>query len=165
MAEITTYAPPGTRRQMLAEFWFYFRSNRGTVVGLYFFVALVVVAVFASALAPHDPILQDRAALLTPPVWQTGGNPSYLLGTDAVGRDILSRLILGVRYSLFIGVVVVSISLIGGIVLGLVAGFFGGWIDTGDCRRKWVGQIGGDAGRDGPASGYRHRRHDAVRRA
>ena len=130
MADTTNSATPGTRRQMLAEFWFYFRHNRGAVVGLYFFVALVVVAVLASVLAPHDPILQDRSALLTPPFWQQGGNVSYLLGTDAVGRDILSRLIFGARYSLFIGVVVVSISLVGGIVLGLVAGFFGGWIDT-----------------------------------
>jgi len=132
MADTTTAnsPAPGTRREMLAEFWFYFRGNRGALYGLYFFVALVAVALLAPILAPHDPILQDRTALLTPPFWQEGGNVGYLLGTDAVGRDILSRLIFGARYSLFIGVVVVSISLIGGIVLGLVAGFFGGWIDT-----------------------------------
>jgi len=115
---------------MLAEFWFYFRENRGAVYGLYFFVALVGVALLAPLLAPHNPIIQDRAALLIPPFWQEGGSTTYLLGTDAVGRDILSRLIFGARYSLFIGVVVVTISLIGGIVIGLVAGFFGSWIDT-----------------------------------
>ncbi|MBI1170033.1 ABC transporter permease subunit [bacterium] len=129
MAVMTQAPAPGTRRQMLAEFWFYFRANRGALYGLYFFIALVLVALLAPLLAPHDPILQDRTALLTPPFWQEGGTTAYLLGTDAVGRDILSRLIFGARYSLFIGVVVVSISLIGGIVLGLVAGFFGGWID------------------------------------
>ena len=132
MADTTaSNAPePGTRRKMLAEFWFYFRENRGAVYGLYFFLALVLVALFAPLLAPHNPILQDRASLLVPPFWQEGGRDTYLLGTDAVGRDILSRLIFGARYSLFIGVVVVSISLVGGIVIGLVAGFFGGWIDT-----------------------------------
>ncbi len=121
---------PGTTRQMLAEFWFYFRENRGAVYGLYFFVALVIMALLAPVLAPHDPIIQDRSALLVPPFWQEGGSTTYLLGTDAVGRDILSRLIFGARYSLFIGIVVVSISLVGGIVLGLVSGFFGGWIDA-----------------------------------
>ncbi len=120
---------PGTSRQMLAEFWFYFRENRGAVYGLYVFLALVAIALLAPLLAPHDPIIQDRGALLVPPFWQDGGNANYLLGTDAVGRDILSRLIFGARYSLFIGVVVVTIALVGGIVIGVVAGFFGGWID------------------------------------
>ncbi|NCU20146.1 ABC transporter permease subunit, partial [Candidatus Falkowbacteria bacterium] len=73
---------------------------------------------------------QYRDALLMPPVWQEGGSSSYLLGTDAIGRDILSRLIYGARYSLFIGLIVVTIALVGGIVIGLVAGFFGGWVDT-----------------------------------
>lgn len=131
MTETNATGPaPGTRRQMLAEFWFYFSENRGAVYGLWFFIALVAVAILSPFLAPHDPIIQDRAALLVPPFWQEGGSTTYLLGTDAVGRDILSRLIFGARYSLFIGVVVVTISLIGGIVTGLIAGFFGGWIDT-----------------------------------
>ena len=65
-----------------------------------------------------------------PPFWQEGGNTAYLLGTDAVGRDILSRLIYGTRFSLFIGVIVTTISLIGGIFLGVIAGYFRGWIDT-----------------------------------
>src|SRR5690606_18195850 len=57
-------------------------------------------------------------------------NSAFLLGTDAVGRDILSRLIYGAQYSLFIGVVVVSVALVGGIFIGLLAGYFGGWVDT-----------------------------------
>jgi dipeptide transport system permease protein len=65
-----------------------------------------------------------------PPFWQEGGSTAFLLGTDAVGRDILSRLIYGTRYSLFIGVIVTTIALVGGIALGLVAGYFRGWIDT-----------------------------------
>lgn len=118
------------RRQMLTEFWFYFRQNRGAVVGMWVFLVLVFVAVFAQVIAPHDPTQQYRDALLVPPVWQEGGQASFLLGTDAVGRDMLSRLIYGAQYSLFIGIVVVAIALIGGIFVGLLAGFFGGWVDT-----------------------------------
>lgn len=118
------------RRRMLAEFWFYFSQNRGAVVGLVVFSLLVVVAIFAPLLAPHGAATQYRDALLLPPVWQEGGNGRFLLGTDAVGRDMLSRLIYGAQYSLFIGVVVVSIALVGGIIIGLVAGFFRGWVDT-----------------------------------
>ncbi|GAB1478606.1 ABC transporter permease subunit [Paracoccaceae bacterium] len=118
------------RRQMLAEFWFYFRQNRGAVVGMWVFLVLVIVAVFAQVIAPHDPTQQYRDALLVPPFWQEGGRTDFLLGTDAVGRDMLSRLIFGAQYSLFIGIVVVAIALIGGIFVGLLAGFFGGWVDT-----------------------------------
>ena len=118
------------RRRMIADFWFYFRQNRGAVIGLAVFILLVLVAIFAPILAPHDPTQQYRDALLVPPVWQEGGRAAFFFGTDAVGRDMLSRLIYGAQYSLFIGIVVVSIALVGGIVIGLVAGFFGGWVDT-----------------------------------
>lgn len=118
------------RRQMLAEFWFYFRQNRGAVLGLIVFILLVLIACFAPLLAPHDPTLQYRDAFLVPPVWEEKGRAAFILGTDAVGRDMLSRLIYGTQYSLFIGVVVVSIALVGGIAIGLVAGFFGGWVDA-----------------------------------
>ncbi|HSM19692.1 MAG TPA: ABC transporter permease subunit [Hyphomicrobiales bacterium] len=115
---------------MLLEFWHYFSENRGAVVGLWVFVALVVIALAAPLIAPYDPNQQFRDALLTPPVWQEGGRWDFLLGTDAVGRDLLSRLIHGARFSLFIGVIVVAIALAGGIVMGLLAGFTGGWFDT-----------------------------------
>ncbi|AGT09402.1 ABC transporter permease subunit [Paracoccus aminophilus] len=118
------------RRRMLKEFWFYFSQNRGAVAGLVVFVLLVLTAVFASVIAPHDPTQQYRDALLVPPIWQEGGRAGFLLGTDAVGRDILSRLIYGAQYSLFIGIVVVAIALTGGIIIGLIAGFFGGWVDN-----------------------------------
>ena len=118
------------RRQMLVDFWFYFRQNRGAVVGMWVFIGLVILAVFAQVIAPHDPTQQYRDALLVPPFWQEGGRIDFLLGTDAVGRDMLSRLIYGAQYSLFIGIVVVAIALIGGIFVGLLAGFFGGWVDT-----------------------------------
>lgn len=118
------------RRRQIKEFWFYFSQNRGAVIGLVVFVLLVLVAFLAPLLAPHDPTQQYRDALLVPPIWQEGGRAGFLLGTDAVGRDMLSRLIYGAQYSLFIGIVVVAIALTGGIVIGLIAGFYGGWVDS-----------------------------------
>ncbi|WP_231710477.1 ABC transporter permease subunit [Roseibium limicola] len=115
---------------MLVEFWYYFSQNKGAVLGLALFVLLVSVAIFAPLVAPHHPDMQFRDALLSPPFWEAGGSLTYPLGTDAVGRDILSRLIFGARFSLFIGVVVVTIALVGGIVIGLVAGYVGGAVDT-----------------------------------
>jgi dipeptide transport system permease protein len=127
--DLASKPPAGTRAQMLAEFWFYFRQNRGAV-GLWVTMLLIGVALAAPLLAPHSPSMQYRDAFLVPPFWQEGGSTRFFLGTDAIGRDILSRLIYGSRYSLFIGSVVVSIALVGGIVIGLIAGFFGGWIDA-----------------------------------
>lgn len=118
------------RRRQLKEFWFYFSQNRGAVIGLVVFGLLVLTALLAPLIAPHDPTQQYRDALLVPPIWQDGGRAGFLLGTDAVGRDMLSRLIYGAQYSLFIGIVVVSIALVGGIVIGLLAGFYGGWVDS-----------------------------------
>ncbi|MGW9231683.1 ABC transporter permease subunit [Pseudorhizobium sp. NPDC055634] len=119
---------------MFKEFWFYFSENRGAVAGLIVFVALVLVAIFAPVIAPHSPFQQYRDAILLPPAWLEGGNMSYLLGTDPVGRDILSRLIYGSQYSLFIGVFVTTLSLTSGILIGLIAGYYRGWIDTAIMR-------------------------------
>jgi len=115
---------------VLKEFWFYFSENKGAVAGLIVFSLLVLVAFSASLIAPHEPNHQYRDALLLPPFWQEGGRAAFLLGTDAVGRDMLSRLIYGSQFSLFIGCIVVSIALTGGILLGLVAGYFGRGVDT-----------------------------------
>ena len=101
-------------KAVLKEFWFYFSDNRGAVLGLFVFLTLVLLALFAPYITPHDATMQYRDALLVPPAWLEGGNSSYLLGTDAVGRDILSRLIIGSRFSLFVGIVVVVIALVGG---------------------------------------------------
>lgn len=114
----------------LKEFWSYFRENKGAVGGLFVVVFVVLLALFADVVAPHSPIEQYRDHLLQPPAWQEGGSWSFPLGTDAIGRDMLSRLIHGTRYSLFIGFVVVSISLISGITLGLLAGFFRGAVEA-----------------------------------
>jgi dipeptide transport system permease protein len=118
------------RRSGLSEFWYYFSENRGAVIGLVVFTALVLIAIFAPFLAPHDPDIQNRDALLMPPAFVDGGSWTYILGTDAVGRDILSRLIFGSRFSLFIGVIVVTVALAGGVTVGLIAGYVRGWLDT-----------------------------------
>lgn len=118
------------RWAMIAEFWYYFRQNRGAVMGLVVFTVILLVAIFAPLVAPHSPTEQVRGAFLRPPAWQQGGSWEYILGTDAVGRDVLSRLIYGARYSLFIGLVVVTISVTLGVLVGLIAGFFRGAIDT-----------------------------------
>jgi dipeptide transport system permease protein len=123
-------AAEAARPGPLAEFWRYFSENRGAVAGLVVFVLLVIVALAAPLVAPYAPDQQFRDHLLAPPAFAEGGSSAFLLGTDPIGRDILSRLIYGARFSLFIGVVVVSLSLVGGIVLGLVAGYFRGAVDV-----------------------------------
>ncbi len=117
-------------RGPMAEFWYYFRENAGAVVGLVLIVVIALAAIFAPLVAPHLPSEQYREHFLRPPAWEEGGSWRFLLGTDAVGRDILSRIIHGARYSLLIGLVVVSISLSLGVILGLVAGFYRGWVET-----------------------------------
>ncbi len=139
MAAISTPAAPGTFRYQLASFWSDFSASRGALVGLIFIVLILLVALFAPWVAPHDPAMQDRSALLVPPVWHAEGSWDYLLGTDAVGRDILSRLIYGARYSLSISAMVVIISMGAGIFLGL--GIFGA-VDPLDRIADFHGQRG-----------------------
>ncbi|QBQ63242.1 MULTISPECIES: ABC transporter permease subunit [Pasteurellaceae] len=113
----------------LQEFWLYFRQNKGAVIGLTFIVIVGLACIFAEFVAPFDPIVQNRSALLLPPAWFEGGNSAYLLGTDDIGRDILSRIIYGARLSIFIGLLIVVMSCILGVILGLLAGYYGGTID------------------------------------
>jgi dipeptide transport system permease protein len=123
-------APPGPWR----EFWTAFSANRGAVIGLATIVLLLFVALFAPWIAPHAPNETNSAVFLLPPAWQQGGSVSYLLGTDAIGRDILSRLMYGARLSLSIGAAVVALSVVVGVVLGLVAGFFRGVLEIAIMR-------------------------------
>jgi len=123
-------AAPGSLRHQFGAFWNDFSASRGALVGLLFIVAILAVALLAPWVAPHDPAAQNREAFLQPPVWHAEGTWEYLLGTDAVGRDILSRLIYGARYSLSISAMVVVIAMGVGIFLGLLAGYFRGWVET-----------------------------------
>ncbi|WP_322096445.1 ABC transporter permease subunit [Pelagibius marinus] len=123
-------AKRNVRAERLREFWHYFSENNGAVAGLGIIVLLVLLAVFADVVAPHSPIHQYRGHFLVPPVWMEGGSWDFILGTDAVGRDMLSRLIHGARYSLYVGTVVITIAFSAGITLGLIAGFFRGTVET-----------------------------------
>ena len=123
--ETISAAPPNPWR----EFWMYFSENNGAVAGLLVFVLVCFVALTADWLAPHPPNEQFREHFLAPPFWQEGGSLEFPLGTDAVGRDILSRIMHGARYSLVIGLIVVALSVTFGIALGLVAGFFRGVVE------------------------------------
>ena len=123
---VTSAAPPGPFR----AFWRAFRENRGAVIGLIVLSFVVFIAIFANVLAPHSPIEQFRGFTKLPPFWMEGSDPRFILGTDAVGRDTLSRLMYGARVSLFIGLAVMVVSMVAGIALGLASAFFGGLIDV-----------------------------------
>jgi dipeptide transport system permease protein len=125
-----TPAAPGPLRLFAVAF----AENRGAVVGLGIMVLLLTAALLADVVAPHSPVEQFRDHFLTPPVWQAGGTDRFPLGTDDVGRDILSRLIYGARLSLLIGLSVVVLSLTTGTTLGLVAAFAGGGVDVAIMR-------------------------------
>ena len=114
----------------LQEFWHYFKRNKGAVVGLAYVIVVLIIAIFANWIAPYNPADQFRDSLLSPPVWQEGGSWAHLLGTDDVGRDVMSRLMYGARLSLLVGCLVVVLSLVSGIILGLIAGYFGGLVDN-----------------------------------
>ncbi|HSG54031.1 MAG TPA: ABC transporter permease subunit, partial [Paracoccaceae bacterium] len=126
IAESTIPKPP----HPLREFWSYFSENRGAVTGMAVIVVVALLAIFADLIAPYSPIEQYRDHLLQPPFWQAGGSLEFPLGTDAVGRDMLSRIIHGARYSLMIGIIVVTLSLSAGIALGLAAAFVRGPVEA-----------------------------------
>ncbi|HXA96684.1 MAG TPA: nickel transporter permease [Candidatus Dormibacteraeota bacterium] len=103
--------------------------NRAGAIGLVIVALDLVVALLAPALAPHDPLDQDVTRRLLPPVWLAGGGAEHLLGTDQLGRDILSRIIHGSRVSLLIGFLSVIVSLPVGVCVGLLAGYWSGRLD------------------------------------
>ena len=113
-----------------ASFWYAFRENRGAVAGLAVVTIIVLTAIFAGLIAPHDPLEQFRGFSKMPPFWLDGADSRFFLGTDAVGRDMLSRIMYGARVSLFIGIAVMAVSMVSGIALGLASAWFGGIIDV-----------------------------------
>jgi peptide/nickel transport system permease protein len=90
---------------------------------------IALVAIFANLLAPHNPEIGSLTARFKPPVWQTGGSTKYLLGTDQLGRDVLSRLIFGARVSMVVGFTAVIFAGTVGTTLGIISGYLGGWVD------------------------------------
>lgn len=110
-------------------FWLNFRQDKAALFGLSVFLFVLFLALFAPWIAPYHPSQQFRDALLLPPSWMKEGRWYFVLGTDAVGRDILSRIIYGSRYSLLSGVLVVGMTLFMGALMGLAAGYFRGHVD------------------------------------
>jgi ABC-type dipeptide/oligopeptide/nickel transport system permease subunit len=108
----------------LRETWIRLLRNKGAVAGLMIILVFILLAILAPLVAPMDPLEQQIAMRKTPPL--TGG---FLLGSDELGRDLLSRLIHGARLSMSIGVVSVGIAMVGGVIIGVIAGFYGGWLD------------------------------------
>ena len=123
-------APPSS----FGAFWHAFGENKGAAIGLALVVLICLVAVFAPVLAPHSPIEQFRDAVMAPPVWENGGSWTFPLGTDGLGRDMLTRLMYGARISLFIGMTVMVVSLGLGVVLGLASAFAGSLVDVAITR-------------------------------
>lgn len=121
-AQITAPTP---RQAMLRRA----RRHKGLIFGGSLVALLVLVAIFAPLLAPHDPYAQSLLTRMKPPVF-LGGTWEHPLGTDHLGRDYLSRLVYGARISLFIGIVAAFISGVIGTVMGVAAGYFGGRVDT-----------------------------------
>jgi len=116
------------------EIWLSMRANKGAMAGLIVIVFLILIAILADVVAPYSPVEQFRENFLQPPAWAEGGSWAFPLGTDDVGRDVLSRIIHGARLSLIIGCIVVTISLALGIFFGLMSGFFKGLVDIAIMR-------------------------------
>ena len=105
------------------------RGHQGMIIGSVIVVSVLLIALLAPLLAPHDPYQQDLLKRLVPPVWDSRGSWEHVLGTDHLGRDYLSRLIYGARISLLIGIGAALISGIIGTIMGVMAGYFGGRVD------------------------------------
>ena len=106
-----------------------FRREGLPVVPLAIMAVLALTAIFADVIAPHDPQIGVLGARFKPPFWQTGGSTEFLLGTDHLGRDVLSRLIFGARVSMVVGLTAVLIAGALGTTLGIVSGYLGKWVD------------------------------------
>jgi dipeptide transport system permease protein len=118
----------------LRAFWLAFKENRGAVTGLVVVSLIVLVAIFADVIAPYAPNEQFRDAVRAAPAWAEGGSTRFLLGTDSLGRDMLSRLLHGARISLFIGLSVMSVSFVIGVLLGLACASLGSAVDVAITR-------------------------------
>lgn len=125
-ATATRSLRPGGFRRALRQLT---RSPVG-MIGAFMVVSIVLVALLAPWIAPHDPAEHNRRNRFAPPVWMEGGTSEHLLGTDQLGRDILSRLVYGSRISVAVGFSSVVIGGLLGALLGLLAGLYGGRVDT-----------------------------------
>jgi peptide/nickel transport system permease protein len=125
---MTVTTPPVTTATVLPPIAFW-RLKGFPLIPVLILLVIAFVAIFADVLAPHDPQVGSLARRFRPPFWQEGGSMTYLLGTDHVGRDVLSRLIFGARVSVVVGITAVLFAGSIGTLLGIVSGYLGGWAD------------------------------------
>jgi peptide/nickel transport system permease protein len=107
----------------------WFRLGDFPLIPALILLTIALVALFANFLAPHNPELGSLTARFKPPFWEAKGSTQYLLGTDQLGRDVLSRLIFGARISMIVGFTAVAVAGVIGTTLGIVSGYLGGWVD------------------------------------
>ena len=110
------------------------RSRDLPLIPITILAVIALTAIFANVLAPHNPEVGSLTARFRPPVWQTGGTMDHILGTDQLGRDVLSRLIFGARVSMVVGFTAVIVAGFIGTTLGILAGYIGGWVDQAIMR-------------------------------
>ncbi len=106
-----------------------FRLGDFPLIPTLILVVIALVAIFANQLAPHNPEIGSLTARFKPPFWEARGTTTYLLGTDQLGRDVLSRLIFGARVSMVVGITAVIFAGVLGTLLGILSGYLGGWVD------------------------------------
>ena len=129
MAEISsriTIAQPSIGVRIGKRLWAW---RRLPLIPMFILAVFVVTGIIAPVIAPHDPERGDIRARMVPPAWMEGGSSEYLLGTDHLGRDMLSRVIYGARISLVVVAVTLGVGLVIGVIAGLLAGWYGRWID------------------------------------
>ncbi|HEX3786665.1 MAG TPA: ABC transporter permease [Pseudonocardiaceae bacterium] len=129
VAAVEPDEPVRTRHFFLSALKKSLRRNKVAQVAVVILVLVVLVGIFGPLIAPHDPAAQDLTARLKPPFWLSGHAKGYLLGTDSLGRDVLSRVIYGTRISLLVGVAATLMSGVIGAVLGMLCGYYRGWVD------------------------------------
>ncbi|WP_206673535.1 ABC transporter permease [Pseudactinotalea terrae] len=113
-----------TQENALGEFWYRFSRNRAAVVCLFVVIVVIAAALLAPLISPYDPMSGVGAAQQPP------GSPGHLLGTDHLGRDMFSQVIHGARVSLMVGFVVAAFATVLGVLIGALAGYYGGWVDN-----------------------------------
>ncbi|WP_332695546.1 ABC transporter permease [Halalkalibacter lacteus] len=122
--------PKDRNKSTLMKWWKLLLASKTGSFGIGIVLLVALTALFAPALAPHDASEVNLAAASLPPVWLDGGQSEHFLGTDRLGRDLLSRIIYGSQISLLVGISSVLVAGFIGIPIGLISGYYGGWIDS-----------------------------------
>jgi oligopeptide transport system permease protein len=124
------------RRSLFSDAWYRLRRNKASMVSLVVIVLFFFVAIFANVISPENPLKLHSGQGMLPPVWYTIGpagdapNPDFVLGTDTLGRDVLSRVLYGARVSMTVGFIPTIIIFLIGVPVGLMSGYVGGWVDN-----------------------------------